>query len=113
MVSTGGDGVTSVLRPALELALGVARTGLMETPPVSPPGPIRPLLRFAKLSERALATLRDTVEDDGEFRSRVAEQADEAVIGRLPYLWLTRPEGWAEGTPSGGTGPGGGRRGDG
>lgn len=95
-MSTGGDGVTSVLRPALELALGVARTGLMETPPVSPPGPIRPLLRFAKLSERALATLRDTVEDDGEFRSRVAEQADEAVIGRLPYLWLTGPEGWAE-----------------
>ncbi|MDQ2729691.1 MAG: NYN domain-containing protein [Actinomycetota bacterium] len=84
------------MRPALELALGVARTGLTEAPPVPPPGPIRPLLRFAKLSERALATLRDTLEQDGEFRSRVAKQADEAVIGRLPYLWLTRPEGWAE-----------------
>ncbi|MGI8751296.1 MAG: NYN domain-containing protein [Acidimicrobiales bacterium] len=95
-MSLNGDGATSILRPALELALGVARMGLTETPPVPPPGAIRPLLRFAKLSERALATLRDTVEDDGEFRSRVAEQADQAVIGRLPYLWLTRPEGWAE-----------------
>ncbi|MDQ6836878.1 MAG: NYN domain-containing protein [Actinomycetota bacterium] len=85
-----------MLRPALELSLGVARTGMVETPPITPPGPIRPLLRFAKLSERALAILRDTVEEDGEFRRRVAEQADETIIGRLAYVWLTRPEGWIE-----------------
>jgi predicted RNA-binding protein with PIN domain len=89
-------GSTQVLRPALELAVGVARSGLAETPPVPPPAPVRPFLRFAKLSERALATVRDVVDEDGEFRRRVAAKADEAAIGRLPYLWLTRPEGWAE-----------------
>lgn len=95
-MSAGGEGGLSVLRPALELALGVARTGMAEVPPVSPPRLLRPILRHAKLSERALATLRATLEEDGEFRSRVAEQADEAVIGRVPYRWLTRAEGWAE-----------------
>ncbi len=92
----GGRHRLAVIRPALELALGVARMGMTEVPLQTPPGPVRPLLHFAKLSERAMATLRDSVERDGEFRRRVAESADEAVIGRLAYVWLTRPEGWAE-----------------
>lgn len=89
------EGGLGMLRPALELALVVARAGSSQTPPVLPPGPIRPMLNFAKLSERALATLRATLEDDGEFRRRVADQADPAVMGRVPYLWLTRPSGWS------------------
>jgi len=92
----GGHHRLGVIRPALELALGVARMGMTEVPPQTPPGPVRPLLHFAKLSERAMVTLRDCIERDGEFRRRVTESADEAVIGRLAYVWLTRPEGWAE-----------------
>ena len=90
-----GDEVVRALRPALKLALGVARSGAGETPPVPPPAGLRLVLGLSKLSLRAWATVRDVVEGDGEFRRRVAEQADEAELGRVAYLWLTRPEGWA------------------
>ncbi len=85
-----------LIRPALELAWLVARTGEVATPPVPAPGPIRKLLRFSKLPDRALATLRRVVEDDADFRARVAEAADEEAIGRPSFLWLARPDGWED-----------------
>jgi predicted RNA-binding protein with PIN domain len=58
------------------------------------------LLRFAKLPDRALATVRRVLEDDEAFRARVAEAAEaasaETGLGRAGWLWLVRPEGWAE-----------------
>jgi predicted RNA-binding protein with PIN domain len=91
------DGLsTSLVRPALELACAVAREGERRRPPVPVPGPMRPLLRFSRLPERALATVRGIVEDDDEFRGRVAAVADEEVLGRVPWLWLVRPDGWAD-----------------
>jgi predicted RNA-binding protein with PIN domain len=57
---------------------------------------MRPLLRAAKLGDRMLATVRQVVEVDSEFRGRVAEVADEERLGRLPWLWLVRPEGWEQ-----------------
>ncbi len=83
-----------MLRPALELAWAVAKVGSEARPVVAPPGRLRPLLRFAKLTDRALSTLRQVVEEDEEFRARVAAAADEAVLGRAPWLWLVRPDGW-------------------
>ena len=38
--------------------------------------------------------VRQVVEEDEEFRARVAAVADEAVLGRAPWLWLVRPDGW-------------------
>jgi predicted RNA-binding protein with PIN domain len=64
------------------------------TPPVTAPGPIRKLLRFSRLPDRALATVRRVLDDDPEFRSRVAEVATEEAVGRASWLWLTRPDGW-------------------
>lgn len=85
-----------MIRPALELAWAVAKLGEQARPAVVPPGRLRPLMRFAKLPDRALSTVRHVVEDDDEFRARVAEVADESVLDRAPWLWLVRPEGWAE-----------------
>ena len=45
-----------MLRPALELAWAVAKVGSEARPVVAPPGRLRPLLRFAKLTDRALST---------------------------------------------------------
>jgi hypothetical protein len=85
-----------MLRPALELAWAVAKMGSQARPPVGPPGRLRPLMRFAKLPDRALATVRQVVDEDDEFRARVAEIAQNADLGRPSSLWLLRPEGWQE-----------------
>jgi predicted RNA-binding protein with PIN domain len=79
----------------LELAWVVAKAGSLAHPPVSPPGRLRPFMRFARLPDRALATVRQVVEDDEQFRARVAAAAENAGLERAPWLWLVRPEGWS------------------
>lgn len=80
----------ALLRPALDLAMAVARD---EEPP---PRPLRPLVNFAKLPPHALATVRRAVDTDDGFRARVAEVAGslETQLGRPSWLWLVRPDGW-------------------
>jgi predicted RNA-binding protein with PIN domain len=41
-------------------------------------------------------TMCRVVDTDEAFRSEVAAAADEDDLGRLAWLWLTRPEGWRE-----------------
>ncbi len=91
-----GDVPLPLIRPALELAWAVAKLGEQASPPIPAPGPMRRLLGFAKLPDRALGTARACVESDDAFRGRVAEAADEAALGRASWLWLTRPEAWSE-----------------
>jgi predicted RNA-binding protein with PIN domain len=90
-----GDVPLRLLRPALELAWAVAKQGEAATPVVAAPGPMRRLLGFARLPDRALATVRASVESDDRFRERVAGAADETALERASWLWLRRPEGWA------------------
>ncbi len=90
-----GDVPLPLLRPALELAWVVAKTGEAATPPVPAPGPMRRLIGFARLPDRALATVRASVESEEGFRERVAEVADETMLGRASWLWLCRPDGWS------------------
>jgi predicted RNA-binding protein with PIN domain len=85
-----------MLRPALELAWAVAKAGSQIRPGVPAPGRLRPLLRFAKLPDRALSTLRQVVDEDDEFRERVARVAEETDLGRAGWLWLVRPDGWVD-----------------
>ena len=85
-----------VVRPAVELALAVARAGLTADPTVPPPPALRPYLGFAKQTTRSLEAVARVVERDDEFRARVAAVADEADVGRAGWLWLVRPEGWRE-----------------
>jgi predicted RNA-binding protein with PIN domain len=80
----------------LARALLVARAGEAESPPVRPPDGLRPLLGFARLHGPALSTLKRVVDTDLEFRERVVAATEEADVGRAGWLWLTRPEGWAE-----------------
>ena len=51
---------------------------------------------FSRLSAAAYGRLRQAVDEDGEFRARVADAASEEVVGRAGLLWLTRPDGWLE-----------------
>ncbi|MCL2393216.1 MAG: NYN domain-containing protein [Acidimicrobiaceae bacterium] len=88
-----------LLRPALELAVLVARNGADERPPIPPPGPLRPLLRHTRWTPRARMSVARTIEADDEFRMRVAEKAEKLDADHLDdasRLWLVRPEGWRE-----------------
>jgi hypothetical protein len=86
----------TVLRPAIEWAVIVARqdqSGDVVTP--APPG-MRPYLRFRRLPARAARAIQSAIEPDDEFRARVAEAAGPEEVGRGAWLWLTRPEGWED-----------------
>ncbi|HEX2563868.1 MAG TPA: NYN domain-containing protein [Acidimicrobiales bacterium] len=56
---------------------------------------MRPYLGFAKLSPAALSAIARVVDQDDEFRARVAASSDEGAVGRGGWLWLTRTPGWA------------------
>ncbi|MFN8053657.1 MAG: NYN domain-containing protein [Acidimicrobiales bacterium] len=84
-----------LLRPALEMAVVVARQGEAAPLPTPAPRPIRPFLRFARLPSAALAATRSALDDD-EFRARVADRSDEEEVGRAGWLLLTRPDGWED-----------------
>lgn len=60
---------------------------------------MRPLLHFTRMSGPAYASVVRTLDDDESFRLRVVEAAPpdpEAGLGRVGWLWLSRPEGWEE-----------------
>lgn len=54
------------------------------------------MLGFARLSAAAYGTIARVLEEDGIFRARVAEAADEDEIGRAGWLYLHRPVGWLD-----------------
>ncbi len=84
----------SLLRPALEAAVAVARAGEDATPIEPPPPALRPFLHFAKLPRPALVAARRVLDSDDEFRARVVDTVTEGDVGRSGWLYLSRPEGW-------------------
>lgn len=88
-----------LLRPALEFAIAAARDEARRNPPIEPPRALAPFLSFRKLPAKALMASRRALDDDDDFRARVAaaaEAAESAEIGEAGVLLLTRPEGWRE-----------------
>lgn len=57
---------------------------------------LRPVLGFQRLPPRALRTVADVLDRDETFRRRVAEGLDTDEPDRASWLFLTRPDGWAE-----------------
>lgn len=84
------------LRPALDAAFDCARQVAAADGEAAVPARVRPFLRFApkKLPPKALTEIRLAVEEDAAFRQRVAAQVEESALGRAPWLWLARPDGW-------------------
>lgn len=60
------------------------------------PGRVRQLLRARRLPQDWLIIMARAVEDDPAFREVVAAAAHEEELGRLPWLWLARPDGWKD-----------------
>ncbi|PLS76774.1 MAG: hypothetical protein CYG61_00270, partial [Actinobacteria bacterium] len=74
----------------------MALAGVDADPPVEPPRPLRPFLRFVRLPDQALVVVRRSLEDDAAFRARVADAAGEEEVGRAGWLFLNRPSGWED-----------------
>jgi predicted RNA-binding protein with PIN domain len=85
---------TALLRPALEAAVQVARAGEAADPSQPAPPALRRFLRFARLPAPALDVARKVLDEDDDFRQRVASQLSESDVGEAGWLWLTRPDGW-------------------
>ncbi len=79
-------GPEALLRAACELAYVVARNGAEEEPPVEPPAAMRSFLYVADLSDRALTVAQHAIEDDPAFRRRVADRADDGLVGPAGML---------------------------
>jgi predicted RNA-binding protein with PIN domain len=80
----------------VEAALAAARDGVRADPVLLSPPALRPYLGFAKLSPTSLAAIARVVDDDDEFRARVASTVGPDDVGRGGWLWLTRPDGWQD-----------------
>ena len=81
----------SQLRPALQLALEVAAAA-----PGPLPGRVRNLVRSRRLPGSWPVTIRQALEEEEAFRQVVSAEADEEGLGRVAWLWLTRPDGWED-----------------
>ncbi|MHB8295966.1 MAG: NYN domain-containing protein [Acidimicrobiales bacterium] len=86
-----------LVRPALEIALVVARAMSTTGSGVLPRAMV-PLAGFAKLPPAALETVKRVLDEDEDFRERVADVAAEAgaPISEAARLYLYRPEGWLD-----------------
>lgn len=93
---TSGGGLAPALRPACRLAMDVARVADGLDAWGGPPGALVPILRFRRLNAAAYQTVGRVLEDDENFRLRVAAVADEDEIGRAGWLWLERPDNWQD-----------------
>lgn len=82
------------IHEALEVAFVVARRDRRDQSAPEPPRMLGPILDFANLPERALGMVRDALDGDSSFRSRVAEHVDPETLDEGSRLFLTRPEGW-------------------
>lgn len=87
---------TERLRPALEAAMRVAKSGEEADPVEQAPPSLRRYLNFARLPTAALVVVRRTLDEDAEFRQRVIEASSAEEAGEAGWQWLTREEGWEE-----------------
>jgi predicted RNA-binding protein with PIN domain len=57
---------------------------------------MKPLLEFVRLPGRALDVVRRVMDEDAGFRERVAQAAEHVDLSRPAWLFVVRPEGWAD-----------------
>lgn len=81
------------LRPALKLALDRAAAAPAGR---TLPGRVRSLVGSRRLPANWTVTMLRALDEEDAFRSWVAEDASEETLGRVAWLWLTRPEGWSD-----------------
>jgi predicted RNA-binding protein with PIN domain len=84
------------LRSALEFAVLIVNEGRKRRPPIPHPAGMKKYLSMQRLPTSALGPLRRIIENDPEFRGRLAMGAVPELVDPIGILWLTRPEGWED-----------------
>jgi predicted RNA-binding protein with PIN domain len=84
------------LRSALEFAVLIVNEGRKRRPPIPHPSGMKKYLSMQRLPSAALGPLRRIIENDPEFRTRLATGAVPELVDPIGILWLTRPEGWEQ-----------------
>lgn len=74
----------------------LARTEARRRDAAPLPSAIAPLVQFRRLPTRARRTVVEVLDEDPQFRRRVADGAREADLDRASWLFLTRPDGWQD-----------------
>lgn len=96
MADPTAEELSEIVAEAVDVAIALARRdGQRRDGPPVPVG-IRPFLRFSRFPARARTAVIEALQQDEDFRARVADSVDEADIGRLAWVFLTRPEGWED-----------------
>jgi hypothetical protein len=85
-----------LLAGAIERAIVRARRDTTDRDAPAPPAALRPVLGFQRLPPRALRTVAEVLDRDEGFRARVAEGLEPDQPDRPSWLFLTRPDGWAD-----------------
>lgn len=78
-----------MLASVCELAFDVAKEG-------NAPSAMKNYLYLAQRPPRAYSVAQRALEEDPNFRTRVAERATIENVGEAGYLWLNRPSGWED-----------------
>ena len=74
----------------------LARTEARRRDAAPLPSAIAPLVQFRRLPTRARRTVVEVLDEDPQFRRRVADGVREADLDRASWLFLTRPDGWQD-----------------
>jgi chromosome segregation ATPase len=83
------------LAAACSLAYEVSRAEADAGSAEDLPPAMRSFLYVDELPARALTAAQEAMTERPSLRDRVGKYAREAKVGRVGYLWLTRPQGWA------------------
>ena len=83
------------LIPSLREAWRVALDQAHDDPPVPLPAGLLPFRNF-RAESPPLPQLRAVLESDPDLRARICDALSEEEVGRVGWLWLSRPEGWED-----------------
>lgn len=73
----------------------ITQAGQRLSPPLVTPASLKPFLKFThKLPVPGLRAVRKVIDNDADWRNRLAIAATEPLVGECGVLYVTRPDGW-------------------
>jgi hypothetical protein len=84
------------LRSALEFAVRMAEEGQKFKPPMKFPAGLKKFMKQSRIPTAELAAIRRLVDQDEQFRTRIAAGALPELVDPIGKLWLERPAGWED-----------------
>jgi predicted RNA-binding protein with PIN domain len=84
------------LRSAVEFAVMMAHEGQKFRPPLAYPPALKRHLTSSRIPSAALASIVRAIDQDDDFRRKIAVGALPELVDDIGRLWLERPDGWLD-----------------